>query len=188
MKKIMISTGGAGTEIMQYNFDFDYVSHERGMKMPSKFLYLFAHPYNILLSFDRRNFISNDMGIRQLQGDEGSAKLNDITNLNSYLSTGIDCFKFGEHFNNYYSQNSIGLFVKFEGLAKNIEKVIAFLDLKRENDREIRERISNYKNLDNSMLNKMNNIHGKYADFFEKLPMIFTNEKKEFSYNYKYDN
>lgn len=190
-KNYLISTGGCGMEFVKYNFDFDFGTHHRNMFIPENvnFVYLFSHPYNILLSYNRRGFITHGRAINQVQGNCGNAKLNFVTNLDEYLNINIDCFMFGNHFNNYYSQDAVGLFIKHEALFNNLDSAMNKMGIKRVHNQKVVNRKSNYNNINKNLLARLKERHGRYAKHFEKLPLVFTNEVKndKYFYNEKWD-
>ena len=185
---ILIGTGGCGMEFIQYNWKFDFNTHNRNFLIDKdiNFVYIFAHPFNVLLSYEKRGFIPWDgYAAQQIQGDRENLRSKDVKGLNDYLDIGIDCFQFGNHFNCYYGQEANGVFLKYEAFHLHLESLMEQLKLEKKHNRPFIKRTSNYKNIDKTLLDKLEKVHGSYAKHFDSLPDIFTNEVKKEEYFYK---
>jgi hypothetical protein len=157
------------------------------IKPEDKIVYSFANPYNILLSFSRRGFFTKQFALPDALNGDGKSflKLKEPT-LECYLNYGLDMFNFGNHFQCFYSLPNPVLIIKDESIDFGIIKHWADVDIKSEEG--LQKRNSNYTKIDKSVLSKMQNIHGKWAAHYEKLPTIFSNEMKGLDFLAKKDN
>ena len=191
-KNYLIGTGGCGMEFIQNKYHFDQHTHIRNMFIPIgvNFVYIFAHPYDVLMSFSKRNMLMGAHAICAINGDHASSNMGGVVDLSTYLKQDIDCFQFGHHFNNYYSLNVNGIFIKYECFESQLDVHMAKLGIKKKADILFRKRSSNYNDLDDSTLFKLEQKHGKYAEHFDSLPHVFINEVKEdkFFWNKRWDN
>lgn len=144
MKVFMISTGGCATEYIRDTYGSLYLkggdaNHNPHIKhthtMPKddfKILYLYAHPLNVLSSFERRGFLKNGLAVSASSGDMVFSKVHPDLTLESYAEIGINIFWFKEHYLRWYrfvKKNKIpALFVKYEGIADNIGVIERFIN------------------------------------------------------------
>jgi FkbM family methyltransferase len=156
----------------------------------AKIVYLYTHPFNILLSFERRGFMEDIGAVCNLQADhESYLKINN-KNITGYLKNGVDCFMFGNHFQSFYEQHDNDvLFVKYESLKDNINYISDWAGVSIDSDELLNERNCQYEKLDQNTLISLSKIHGGWADHYNKLPNLFTNRpyKKEYEYLKKHD-
>ena len=203
----LFGTGGSGMTFLKRKFGWinkqaDSTQHFRylnekfmGVKIdiPNdvKIVYLFAHPFDTLLSFERRGFLENyDMAVANLQGDLEKYRKLKIDCLKKYVDCKQDLFMFGHHFNSFYNLPNKVLFIKYESLSENIKFISRWTDISIDTDEPFIERNSDFKKCDCSILKGMIDIHGAWADHYNNLPNYFTNNVKnkyEFKNKTKFD-
>ncbi len=160
----------------------------------AKIVYLFAHPFDVMLSFERRGFLAKyDMAVSNLQGEIEKYKKFKIHNLNDYLSHNTDLFMFGHHFNSFYKLPNKVLFIKYEALEQNIKFISRWAGITIDTDEGFKDRASNFSKSDCKTIRGLIDIHGGWADHYNNLPDYFTNKgknhlftnKTKFDYLYK---
>jgi hypothetical protein len=206
----LFGTGGSGMTYLKRKLGwvnkepestqhFRYLNKEfMGVKIDiptdSKIVYLFAHPFDVLLSFERRGFLAKyDMAVANLQGNIEKYRKLKIHNLNDYVNHQKDLFMFGHHFNSLYNLPNKVLFIKYEKLNENIKFIARWSGVSIDTNEELKDRESNFSKCDCKTLKGLIDIHGGWADHYNNLPDYFTNKgikhdflnKTKFDYLYK---
>lgn len=149
----------------------------------AKIVYLFAHPFDVMLSFERRGFLAKyDMAVSNLQGDIQKYKKLKIHSLKDYINHGSDLFMFGHHFNSFYNLPNKVLFIKYEALEENIKFISRWAGITIDTDEEFKDRASDFSKTDCKTLRGLIDIHGSWADHYNNLPDYFTNKGKNHSF------
>ncbi len=152
----------------------------------NKIVYLFSHPFDTLLSFERRGFLENyDMAVANLQGDFEKYRKLKISCLKEYLSHGHDLFMFGHHFNQFYNLPNNVLFVKYEALRYKINLISRWSNVGIDSDEPFIDRNSDFTKCDCKTLRGLIDTHGAWADHYNSLPDYFTNSSKKHGFNNK---
>jgi hypothetical protein len=174
----LFSQGSSGTGYTLKNFDWHegiYGRHDRNpifKNKDDKFVYLFNNPIDILLSFQRRNFLKGREAIKNLQGDL-SYNVNDIV---EYARNNKDYFLFENHFNSFFNQENKGLFIKFEGLDKGWDEIESFTKMKRKNNFEWLKKLSNPNILNDVQYNMLHDIYKDWIARYNEMPNFFYNK------------
>lgn len=179
MKNVFLfSQGGSGTGYTLKNFDWHegiYGRHDRNpifKNEDDKFVYLFNNPIDILLSFQRRGFLSAREAINNLQGDLSY----DIKDIVEYARKGKDYFQFENHFDSFFNQKNKGLFIKFEGLDKGWDEIEKFTSMSRKNAFEWLKKQSNPKILNDVQHDMLTKIYKNWIKKYNSLPDFFYNK------------
>lgn len=203
----LFGTGGSGMTFLKRKFGwvnkepeswqhFRYLNQDcNGFRVDipndAKIVYLFAHPFDTMLSFERRGFLeSYDMAVANLQGDYEKYRKLKITSLKEYLSHGHDLFMFGHHFNTFYNLPNRVLFIKYESLGENMKFLSRWANVSVDSDEPFIDRNSDFTKCDCITLKGLINTHGAWADHYNSLPNYFTNKgskKYEFNNKTKFD-
>ena len=145
---VVTSYGGVGTTfiidfIRQYYRVNDRIDKDKLKHLPYpplslnrdlKFIYLVGDPVMAAISLFRRNLHHHQSKkiIRGLRNKEQPIPA--TMTIEQFASEGIDRFYFQEHFNNWYNflHTNPVLFLKYDAIYDNLEKIFDFLNLPRE--------------------------------------------------------
>lgn len=198
----LFGTGGSGMTYLKRKLSwankepeswqhFRYLNQDyKGVRIDipddAKIVYLFAHPFDTMLSFERRGFLENyDMAVANLQGDFDKYRSLKITSLKEYLSHGHDLFMFGHHFNQFYNLKNNVLFIKYEALKDKIKLISRWSDVSIDSDEPFIDRNSDFTKCDCKTLKGLIDTHGAWADHYNNLPDYFTNKSKNYQFKNK---
>lgn len=198
----LFGTGGSGMTYLKRKFNFInkepeswqhfryFNSSSMGVRLDIpkdvKIVYLFAHPFDTLLSFERRGFLKDyGLAVSNLQGDVEGYELFDVSNLKEYVKTKMDFFMFGNHFHRFYNLPNNVLFIKYEALKDNIDFISDWAGVPVVSEEPFSERSSDFTKCDCNTLKGLIEIHGGWADHYNKLPDSFTNKDKKTEYDFK---
>jgi len=199
MKNVLITQGGCGTASLQKVttnvINGDVHIHERypesmDIKYPnSKVVYLFGNPYDCLMSLARRDkfllehchnlkcFIPlKENKFHQFCKDDRSNFPTGTPEeiLEIYLDFDQDIYNFKDHYErwkNLKDKTYSIRFIKYEGLKNNgITPLNEWWDTNI--NWNFAGRTSNYKQLDERLFSKLENMYGKWFDEYQKLPEI----------------
>jgi len=172
-------------------------AHERNANLSlfnnSRVCYIFGNPYDIVLSYFRRNFLFFPyQHTTNITGDLNAlCKVPSIVSesfrrpfcwflkpewtLDEYLELESDPFKLKEHFLNWYNNPTRKyeiMFLRYETLSENIKELCSWYNLDDGYAEKFQKktRNSNYKNLNNIRLKKMKRLYGELFDLLESLP------------------
>jgi|2_EtaG_2_1085320.scaffolds.fasta_scaffold05129_1 hypothetical protein len=175
----------------------DYNAHERNSNLAifnnSKVCYIFGNPYDIVLSYFRRGFMvlpyqhagnmAGDVGVLRKTFHGGALCWFDNKpvfgkhswSLDEYLELNNDPFKLEEHFLNWYRNPDRKyeiMFLKYETSNNHIKELCTWFNIgeKYADKYQRKNRNSNYKNLNNTRLKKMQRLYGDFFDRVESLP------------------
>jgi hypothetical protein len=195
MKTYLYSCGGSGYTYLKHLLNWHdptvHNPHQRISVLGQgvKFVYVFANPYDVLLSFEKRGYLNNVNAVGLLQGDVNYFRAHGCKGLDHYLDLETDCFMFGHHFNSYYTNAGTGLFVKYEALADKLEAMREWAGVEYIQKIPFAKRTSDYANLPAEKRDKLRARHGRWFDHCQRLPSFFTNRpfNQEFVYPYLSD-
>ena len=178
MDNYLFSQGGTGTEYTLLNFDWSegiYSRHQRIVNfrnITDRFVYIFNNPIDILMSFHRRGFLDIKNAVLNLQGD---VSFKPPMNLDQIANSNIDFFHFENHFERFFNQSNIGLFIKFEALDKGWGEIENFTGLKRKTDFVWKEKVSHLDKYSKETIDKLNLMYSSWIEKYNKLDSIFYN-------------
>ena len=182
----VVSPGGCGThgfnvfmwEACGKHMADGWNSHRRdpntGIPSPSRVLYLYADPFNTVLSFDRRSFLINQEHCRNMSGDvNGLHKLVDKS-LYGYLDNGIDYFDLAGHVHgwmNFWQRKYDVMFVQYEHLREHLPDILKWWDLPPEKAGLFRwkDRTANWENESKETLEKLYAMYGSHREWYYSL-------------------
>ena len=183
MKTHLYSPGGSGYTYLKSILDWGNAAiinnpHQRGalFQEGEKFVYIFANPYDVLLSFERRRYLHDINAVGLMQGDVNYFRTYGCKGLDHYLGLKKDCFRFGQHSNAYYTNPHLGLFVKYEALAERMDDIRDWSGLEFTQQVPFSRRSSNHAVLGKEMLKELYAAHGRWYDHYRRLPGFFTNK------------
>jgi len=205
----LISPGSVGSTYLEDLFGSciksvktDYNAHERNSNLPifnnSKVCYIFGNPYDVVLSYFRRGFMTFPyQHTSNMSGDLNAlCKVPPFIsqsfsnpfcwfgkpswNLDEYLELNSDPFKLEHHFLNWYKnpeRNYEIMFLKYETLGDHIRDLCLWFNIDEGyvDKYERKSRNSNYKNLNDTRLKKMQRLYGDFFDRVESLPDLIIN-------------
>ena len=134
--------------------------------------YMFGNPYNAVLSVFRRNF--QQMHAKAMHADSPTLPpdLRGVT-LEAYLEKGIDAFSIERQFDNWVNQHHSRhptLLIKYEGLANNIDDVLAFFGVK--DAFGVKERQSSWLDQPPHIRTGLERMYGKLNEKIEAMPEL----------------
>lgn len=184
---VLITPGAAGTFMMAdligiKNLNNNIQGFNRHQKNPdikncTHVVYLYSNPYDTILSYYRRGFMSNIIHCMNMGGDVEFFQKNKTNNLIEFLKLDKEPFEIEKHFLNYYHFNDRKykiMFVKYEYLTNHIEKVLEWFNSKEKiKDFSFTERNSKWQNQDDEVKKLLKQKIGSHKDFIDSLPSMF---------------
>ena len=178
-KNILISPGGSGTNYIYEVFGKRHLvgewdrfkqdkwpnPHQRHaqFRVPTRVLYLMAHPLNILMSFNRRKFFKSIHAVQNLQGDVNGARGVVPCTLDEYARHGVNWFNFADHFEAwqwYCTKAGLPmLFVTYAAIGDNLTNIERFLKIPRAKILHFTARESDFNTLNTEVLTKLETVH-----------------------------
>lgn len=191
MKRYRISPGGCGNYYLQSLFR-KYVNvkketlntHSNNPLSPdenSRVAYIYGDPFNIILSFYRRGFLSSPYThFRHIGGDYKTMERLPEWSLKDFLSLKKDPLFLFDHFRAWYfhdNRNYDIAFFRYESLADTIQDLCLWYELDKSiiKDFSFSPRSSNWKDQDISIQRGLENNYGEYKAFLDKLPDVVIN-------------
>lgn len=190
MTPFLYSCGGSGYTYLKSIMDWKnppiHNPHQRHSHFDpgDKFVYIFANPYDVLLSLERRGFLLNINHVGMMQGEVNYFRTFGCKGLEHYLGLGKDCLMFGHHFNSYYMNQAEGLFIKYEALAEHMEAIRDWGGLRYTQQVAPTQRNSCFSDIDPALLAQLRTVHGNWFEHYAHLPTFFINKPTKQDYTY----
>jgi len=190
MSNYLVSVGGSGNTFLSNFFGTWRVlkrvgvnQHQRdpnGKVEGDKLLYLFADPFNVFLSYDRRGFFRNNSHCQNIgaeylttQLDQKHRSLEDVLNLET------DPFKLAEHFDGYWNFKDRPydiMFARYETLGKTIPQICEFYGGEADPTKLlVKERNSDWTQQPKEIQEKLEKMYGEYRERLMTLDDIIIN-------------
>lgn len=95
---------------------------------PKRLVYLYANPYDTIISFERREFMRNDKHLSNMSGNQEMLRVapGGIWTLATFLKNGVDYFKLEKHFDTWFNSDDrySVMFVKYEELPTYLPEMM----------------------------------------------------------------
>lgn len=175
----LISHGGCGTAWflngIKLSLPAGWITHSRDPNIENfepynirKMIYLYGDPYNTILSYHRRGFISDPDAkhCRHMNGDYNGLIKFKSRNLQGFLNNGYDFFRLEDHVNtwmNYTNRKYKIMFVKYESLPQTLPEITKWLGIE---DRQLVpvKRISDWEKSEGKVKDGLHKMFGKYRE------------------------
>ena len=192
---ILITPGACGTFMLAdivgirilNNGAESYKRHRRDPNITNAdhMIYMYSNPYDTILSYHRRGFINNpeiNPHCLNMDGDVNYLLKNKNLSLEKFLSLDKDPFMIEDHFFKYYNYNERKyniMFVKYESLEKNINKVLEWLNSSDKIGKfNFKKRNSEWKRQPIKIKELLNDKFGKHKEFLDSIPDIIIKNKQ----------
>ena len=189
---VLITPGACGTTMMAElvglralnNGKYDYKRHRRDpdIRDATHVIYMYSNPYDKILSFHRRGFLSNITHCIHVDGDVEYLKKRTDYTLEEHLKLPIDPFGIEEHFHNYYDFDDREyniMFVKYESLEKTIPDVLKWLNSSHMlSEFKFKNRNSDWNEQPENIKELLEKKFGNHKRFLDTLPDIIYKSKK----------
>lgn len=146
--------------------------------------YIYGNPYNIVLSYFRRNFMRIPYDhCRHMTGNLSALYSKNIWTLDDYLKNGKDLFNMREHFYGWYNHDNRKydiMFIKYETFKDNIDKLFDWYNVE-ESVREkyaVKERESAWEKQSKEVIEGLERIYGDFYQEYLKLPDVIIKNGK----------
>lgn len=193
-KTVLVTMGACGTYMMKdlihpISLSSDIKNFNRHRRDPNikgvdKVVYLYSNPYDTILSYHRRGFMTkNGAGHCYYIGGD-CVFLNNNLNLNliNFLKLEYDPFKLKDHFLGYLNFQERGydiLFVKYEFLNKYIDTVLDWFGCDQIATKfQLKNRKSNYQNQPSEVQYFLKKTWGDLMDIQSDMPEAKIIKKK----------
>ena len=147
-----------------------------------KIVYIYSNPYDTILSYYRRKFMSNTIHCRHMGGDVDFLSKHTGLSLLDFLSLEYDPFMIERHFKNYYYNEDRTydlMMVKYEHIPNYIEDILEWFDSSHKiNEFQFKSRKSNYKDQPQKIQELLEKTWGNLMAFQQKLEPFIIMEKK----------
>ena len=149
-----------------------------------KYIYLFGNPIDAVISlFNNKRHHNHSQ--KFLSYNKNLKSIKKESTLEKYVAGGVDRFLFAEQFNNWINGSVFypTLFIKYEKLWDNIDKIYDFLDIPSEEIKSFparKKRSSDFTILENDTQESLNKIYGDFKNYIDAFDdcLIVNNQKK----------
>jgi len=193
MRNYQLSPGGCGSCALEdffgnhINYPRDsWNAHERDSNKPdpnSKVAYIYADPYNTILSYYRRNFLVTPYyHCQHISGDVNILNVKPSWTLEEFLQMSEDPFRLRDHFRGWYDNKNRTydiMFIKYESLPYTFPKLCEWFNYDNKSF-DFKSRNSEWESQSDTIKENLDRLYGAYREELSKLDDIVINPIGEF--------
>jgi hypothetical protein len=194
MNNFLITQGSCGTyalkycmgEYFNYGYKIPWNTHSNNPNTPpkdSRVVYLFANPYDTILSYFRRDKVEFNCNggflfphTTNIGGDVDYFKNPENRIIENFLKDEYDPFFLREHYDKWatYNERNYDLvMMRYEELSENgVSSFIDYWDLPKNLEFKFRKRSSDWQNEPQEIQDRLKQKYGEYFDAYHSLPLV----------------
>ena len=183
----LVTPGAAGTHALVKHFGLRIKGgvpwwnvHARAPGLPpagSRILYVYGNPYDAVVSYFNRGFMSNPTHCVNMQGDSDSWMKAHNSTLDGYLDYGLDVFALEDHLTrwaSYKRRNYNIAFLKYEHVMDHVADIERWTGMSMDGFEFIPRR-SDWRTLPPRTSEKLHVVYGKAMHAYESMPTFIVN-------------